>query len=164
MENRNERIARQRQQKVATCSRCKLEKSWDEFPRDKNRRPFGIGPTCLPCNRLRRAELARKRYWDNPKAARAIQRAKDLKSLGVTVSEYEILHAKQNGLCAICHEPESFIHHRSKKVANLAVDHDHITGEVRGLLCSKCNKGLGLFNDSPEQLQNAIDYLSSRKE
>lgn len=65
----------------------------------------------------------------------------------------------QGGVCAICKKPER---HRSNgpKVKRLAVDHDHTTGEVRGLLCNNCNRALGLFGDDVTALQAAIDYLS----
>lgn len=68
----------------------------------------------------------------------------------LTIAEYDELVKVQNGRCLICHE----------KCDRLYVDHDHSTGEVRGLLCDRCNKGLGCFKDSPELLSNAIIYLS----
>lgn len=49
------------------------------------------------------------------------------------------------------------------KTARMAIDHDHDTGKVRGLLCSNCNTGLGLFEDNIEQLKTAIDYLLKAK-
>jgi hypothetical protein len=57
------------------------------------------------------------------------------------------LSEQQNGLCAICGLPEEH------------VDHDHVTGQVRGLLCAGCNKGLGFFRDSPQLLRQAAEYL-----
>lgn len=60
--------------------------------------------------------------------------------------------AAQGGTCAICGK-ECDIHR------NLAVDHDHESGKVRGLLCQNCNVGLGHFKDNPALLQQAIDYL-----
>ena len=57
----------------------------------------------------------------------------------------------------ICKAPETL------QNKNLAVDHCHKTGKVRGLLCSKCNKGLGLFKDSKELLTTAIEYLEESK-
>jgi hypothetical protein len=69
---------------------------------------------------------------------------------GLTAEQYTELMQSQSGVCAIC---------RTATVKSLAVDHDHITGIVRGLLCSSCNNGLGRFKDSPENLQRAADYL-----
>jgi hypothetical protein len=68
-------------------------------------------------------------------------------------SEYMKLYYKQNGDCAICKR------HRSEFKLDLAVDHNHFTGEVRGLLCAKCNKGLGLFKDNLDLLNSAKRYL-----
>lgn len=74
------------------------------------------------------------------------------KKYGIQYSEYLALDAAQNGVCAICRNPCTC----GRK---LAVDHDHATGKVRGLLCSRCNRGLGLFKESPVYLQAAKDYL-----
>jgi hypothetical protein len=63
------------------------------------------------------------------------------------------LFEEQNGCCAICKEPES-------RDRELALDHCHDTGEIRGLLCSACNTGIGLFKDSPERLVAASEYLT----
>ncbi len=72
-------------------------------------------------------------------------------------SEYNDLHAQQKGTCAICHKQET----RTKKgkVVALAVDHCHITGKIRGLLCGECNTGLGKFKDNPFLLKAALKYL-----
>lgn len=79
------------------------------------------------------------------------------KSYNIGIDEYlELLH-KQGGVCAVCGKLESMELHG--KVAALAVDHNHETGKVRGLLCSQCNKGLGGLGDSIELLEKAIAYL-----
>jgi len=71
------------------------------------------------------------------------------------------MHEAQGGLCAICKQPETGKHNRGSKEAalELAVDHCHITGDVRQLLCHKCNKALGLFQDDPNILKAATEYL-----
>jgi len=69
---------------------------------------------------------------------------------GITIKEYNTLLDAQDGVCAICSAADN------KK---LSVDHDHDTGEVRGLLCHKCNSGIGLLGDKVDALQRAIDYL-----
>jgi len=71
---------------------------------------------------------------------------------GVTPAHYDELLKQQGGLCAICKQP-------GKK--RLAVDHDHVSGQVRGLLCSGCNIGLGHFRDSTSQLRAAAEYLET---
>lgn len=70
----------------------------------------------------------------------------------MSLAEYEGLHEAQSGLCLICGRP-------SKTDRLLAVDHDHTTGEVRGLLCNECNVGLGMFEDQPEWLERAAQYV-----
>jgi hypothetical protein len=77
------------------------------------------------------------------------------KKFGITSAEYSELLSKQLGVCAICGQ--------SSKDKLLAVDHCHATGTVRGLLCNLCNRGLGMFKDSPRLLTCALSYLTSRK-
>ncbi len=84
-------------------------------------------------------------------------RQKRLKKYGLTIRRYENLLKKQNNRCRICNEINTYGPWRDK----LVVDHCHKTGKVRGLLCDKCNKGLGQFNDNIELLQNAIKYLKN---
>jgi hypothetical protein len=70
---------------------------------------------------------------------------------GVTRDQYNTRLQEQDGVCAICQREDP---HRA-----LAVDHDHKTGEVRGLLCADCNTALGKFQDDPEVLHRAKTYL-----
>jgi hypothetical protein len=70
---------------------------------------------------------------------------------GMTPGEYEALLIKQGGVCAICRQPS--------KGKALAIDHDHRTGKVRGLLCDLHNRGLGYFQDNPALLGAAKTYL-----
>lgn len=85
------------------------------------------------------------------------------KKFGITTADYERMFAEQSGLCAICERPPTRISRKQGKVMDLAVDHDHDTGEVRGLLCTDCNTVLGLMNDSPDRLWAAISYLNRHK-
>lgn len=64
-----------------------------------------------------------------------------------------------DGACAICGESETAKSPIDGAVKRLAVDHDHRTGQVRGLLCSTCNNGLGCFKDNIQLMKRAIDYL-----
>lgn len=94
----------------------------------------------------------------NTQASRDPQqrRAYSLKKLyGITLREYDIMANQQNNLCAICQRPPS----GKGCHAVLAVDHDHKSGKVRGLLCAGCNKLLGYAKDNASVLQNAILYL-----
>lgn len=72
---------------------------------------------------------------------------------GITIEQYNQMFVNQNGLCAICKEHPA-------EGTRLSVDHDHKTGKIRGLLCIRCNAGLGHFKDEISLLLNAIKYLS----
>ena len=74
---------------------------------------------------------------------------------GITLDDYERMSAEQAGECAICGRHESEFRRR------LAVDHDHESGAVRGLLCSPCNTGIGSLGDSVSNLIRAARYLNS---
>lgn len=82
---------------------------------------------------------------------------------GIGLAEYEALLDQQEGRCAICQIPESESIRRvgryRKELSGLEVDHCHATGKIRGLLCFKCNRSIGVLGDTAEKLQRAIDYL-----
>ena len=92
--------------------------------------------------------LAGNRKWtaENPEKQKNIR----LRSVyGITLEEYNRMAEAQGGLCAICQE----------KPDKLFIDHCHHTGKVRGLLCIKCNSGIGLLRDSAAVVENALAYL-----
>lgn len=97
------------------------------------------------------SELDRRRHY------------KYKKKYGITLEQYEELFVKQGGVCAICGQPEIKRQARKKngKVIDdsLCVDHDHKTGIIRGLLCYRCNTGIGKLHDDPALLRRAADYL-----
>lgn len=70
----------------------------------------------------------------------------------------------QNGVCAICHNPETMSTNRKNdgKVNNLAVDHDHETGQVRGLLCFKCNTTLAHVEKNKDLISKIVHYLEDK--
>ena len=78
------------------------------------------------------------------------------KSFGITLDQYNEILEKQGGVCAICNEKDS-------NFVNLAVDHDHNTNKVRGLLCHLCNRALGMFKDDIIRIKNAIMYLNTKE-
>lgn len=82
-----------------------------------------------------------------------------LRKRGLTIEEYEAMSVSQNHLCAICNRPESRLADKIGIPRRLAVDHDHVTGMTRALLCGSCNKALGLFSDDPNVLKSATEYL-----
>lgn len=81
------------------------------------------------------------------------QRRMDLKrKYGLSLQDYDDLLESQDGLCAICKRPPV-------EGRNLAVDHDHSTGVIRGLLCHNCNVAIGNFGESLEIIKAAVVYL-----
>lgn len=101
------------------------------------------GPRCATCWRAetaRRKNAAHGAYVEN--------------TYGITAEEYKLLYEAQGGRCAICQRATG-------AARRLAVDHNHKTGEVRGLLCKPCNRyGLGMFaRDNPEVFDRAAEYL-----
>jgi hypothetical protein len=163
---------------VKRCKQCGEAKPLNEFYRDKACRD-GLRPECKACNLARRKAayranptpvIERAKQWqaDNPDRYAERQRAyresgrkaiADRKSYlkrtyGLTVEEYDAMLAAQGGVCFICRETPGDL--------PLHVDHDHVTGEVRKLLCIRCNNALGLFQESPQLFQAAADYLRAR--
>ena len=82
---------------------------------------------------------------------------------GLSMKDYEEMLAAQNGTCMICEKPET-AKDSYGGIKMLAVDHEHSTGQIRGLLCSNCNRGLGFFQDDPDLLELAANYLGFYKE
>ena len=77
---------------------------------------------------------------------------------GITPEEYQKMHDEQDGVCAICKQPETLLH-QNGNIRRLVVDHNHETDEVRALLCTKCNLMVGNSLDNPELLEKAAAYL-----
>lgn len=127
------------------CSHCNQDKSLDQFGNDRSR-PDGKFSYCKSCvheSRDTEAERARIRKQNTKRRESSEVRAKRVETererryknlYGISLEEYEVLLDFQDGRCAICH--------RLPKTKRLAVDHDHKTGEVRGLLCFMCNHSL----------------------
>lgn len=80
---------------------------------------------------------------------------------GITLAIYWTIYARQRGCCAIC-QIEYPRDKRNRRLP-LNVDHDHETGEVRGLLCGTCNSGLGMFQDKLERFDSAKRYLRAAR-
>ena len=89
-----------------------------------------------------------------------VRRYKWKARFGITPKQYSELFIAQNEVCAICNRPESKKHNKSNRVQMLSVDHCHITGNIRGLLCQDCNIAIGYFRNDPARLQKAIEYLN----
>ena len=128
------------EQPTKRCPACGLRKADDEFPRNRSTKD-GRGVYCKPChNRIGR---------DNKIKNHGGTRHYHLKArYGITGEEAARMLEEQGGLCAICRERPAD-----------HVDHDHVTGRVRRLLCFNCNGGLGQFRDDPRLLRAAAAYL-----
>lgn len=97
-------------------------------------------------NRVSHREYDRRWRIKNPHKRRA---AHLKRTYGITLEEYDAMYLKQKGLCAIC----------QKSFAKLFIDHCHKTEKIRGLLCVKCNAGIGQFEDNVEFIKRALEYL-----
>lgn len=86
-----------------------------------------------------------------------------MRDYGISLEVYQKLLVQQLGLCAICSIPSGSERSNNNGYKSLSVDHDHKTGHVRGLLCSRCNKALGDLMDDPVLLRRAADYLEKYK-
>jgi len=133
---------------------------------ERRHQAFGL---CNPCYQKKYQEKHRQELlvkqrerWHRVKD---FQRTKDQtrkgnlrRRFGLTPEQYADMVVAQNGRCAVCFRPETAVNQYGVKA--LAVDHDHSTGVVRGLLCMRCNIVLGLVKDDTDILQSAIEYLS----
>lgn len=81
-----------------------------------------------------------------------------MRDYGITYDEYVALVDAQGNRCAICGDPPK--PDGKGAYSRLQVDHHHGTGKVRALLCAPCNKGIGHFNEDPQRLTKALEYLT----
>lgn len=112
-------------------------------------------------NKQEYGEKRRAKYQlikDDPDYQRQRQSAYYKHLYGITLEEYASLLDKQGGVCAICHRPERAKMKNGKRL-RLAVDHDHNTGKIRGLLCGPCNRSLGAVGENIKILKATISYL-----
>lgn len=146
---------------------CLAIKDLGEFNDRKERGGLGKRPACRKCesdkrksdrqiNRAAHTKRHREYMARLPvqERYRIGRRARLLRKYGLTAEDYDALLIKQNYGCAICGSRKG-----DSRYHLLHVDHDHVTGLVRGLLCFDCNRGLGCFSDSPELLKQADKYL-----
>lgn len=141
------------------CTRCKEIKPFEEFVKRGPKRG-GYGAECKSCKRKRDSEF----YHASP-AEQIRTRDKNLrKNFGITLEGYNGMLASQRGLCAVCGKEETRIDPRRGIVSSLAVDHDHTTGMIRGLLCYACNMALGYLQEDPTRAQGLLTYILHYKE
>lgn len=133
------------------CSRCGVLKSLWEFNRC-NKASNGRQGNCRECSRdVGKLATTRRRaseYYQENKEANFFTRIRRVFKL--SVEQWDEMMLKQGGMCAICDEE-----------SKLGVDHDHVTGNVRALLCNQCNSAIGLLNESPTTIRKAAGYIES---
>ena len=132
------------------CSSCHKIKLFSCFPPEPNGRKIGkVSAWCKECYTQKNETIYKQRI-----------RHYNLKKYGIDNDGYLALLEKQNFKCKICGiSAENAPPVGSSKGGQLCVDHNHLTNKIRGLLCSRCNTGLGLFMDDIENLESAILYL-----
>lgn len=150
---------------VKVCSMCLESKPLDEFHRAKNKLA-GRHTKCRPCHaatvKTQRdrdpesfREATRRYYVKNPEARRERHL---IRKYGLMTDEFDSMLQEQNGECGLCFQPLEIGTRRTH------VDHDHLTGKVRGILCHHCNTGLGNLQDDPDLLLRAALYVLAARE
>jgi len=137
------------------CSMCKQELPLSSFYNSKVSQD-GKGYRCKPCDKSCADSYKKTQYLRHRELRRKIQRKS---KYNLTEEDFDNLLESQNGLCAICDIELDQSWTRNHKSNRLVVDHNHKTGKVRGLLCTMCNKGIGLLKDDSSVVQKAANYL-----
>jgi len=151
--------------KSKICRRCGDDlpiSAFDTYPKYNKRYAKSM---CTVCDREKKREwraenpekVKKQNKKSNSKRTTEQHRKSDLrKKYGMTLEDFETMIAKQGHLCAICSTDLSELNTK-----NVHIDHCHTNGHVRGILCRKCNVGLGFFMDNKENLRSAIEYLEA---
>lgn len=116
------------------CTKCKVYYGKSEFSKDKNK-STGLSSRCKYC--VKEDQLKR--------------------NYKISLEDYNFIYESQKGKCAICGKD------RKELKYDLAIDHNHTTGKIRGLLCNSCNSLIGCAEDNKDIIQSAIDYLRGNK-
>jgi len=118
------------------------------------RHPAGTICVVEDCTQAARFSDKCRRHYQQEASRRDL-----LKSYGLTLEDYERMVARQRSRCAVC---------RRKRPASdkreWAIDHDHVTGQIRGLLCDRCNRAIGLLRDEPKILRAAVQYVERHRQ
>ncbi len=127
------------------CRKCRAEKSLISFETSR--------ATCRACRSaykrtFRTGDYMRRRRLDY--------------NYGMTLEHFREMSKAQDDKCYLCKEPNK--PNRLRPHTDLVVDHDHKTGKIRKLLCDRCNRGIGQFNDNIELMYLAIDYLKEHSD
>lgn len=144
------------------CACCKEIKPAAMFSKSTGRKG-NLYSWCRPCCAIKQKEWRNKnpekkrahdkKYRSNKKGYKNVILNKNYK---ITINDYEKMLEDQSGKCAICEN-------EAEGGRYLSVDHNHETGQIRGLLCGNCNRAIGQLQDSPDILRKAIAYLETNK-
>lgn len=124
--------------RVSTCKKCRKDYYKEHYI--KNKEKYIKNQAEYKKNNIEKYKLYHNKYVMN-------------KRFGISIETYTEMFNRQNGVCAICNLKE-------KSSKRMAIDHCHKTGKIRGLLCSWCNRAIGLLKDDVNLLKNSITYLT----
>lgn len=149
---------------MKTCTKCGECKPEDDFYFKSK----VLGDRYANCKKCHWIYYQKKQYMKNNLSPsfklkkkvylKAYQRIKKMRDRGLSLDEYSKLLNEQGNVCKICGKSET-ARGRDGSADPLSIDHCHKTNKVRGLLCRRCNTGLGCFDDSPDVLERVIKYL-----
>mgnify|MGYP001036879075 CR=1 FL=1 len=134
------------------CSKCEEVKHIDDFYKDCTTKD-GLAYQCKSCAKAK--DKAHRQTDGYKKKLRQKRWAEQ--GINITYEQYEQLLEEQNGQCAICGTDENQFN------KGMCVDHCHETGQIRGLLCTECNLGIGYLKDEAELLMKAAEYLTGSR-
>jgi hypothetical protein len=135
------------------CPKCSTEKTLELFNKHAKERD-GLQRLCRDCQKA-----SNKKYLSTEKGATTTRQAHLRRKYSIDLQTYEDLLSSQGNKCKICgvgSNPDS-------RANFLVIDHNHTTGEIRGLLCTKCNALLGLAQDREDILEEAKQYLKNSR-
>lgn len=139
-----------------TCRKCGKEKPRTEFAiaRQGKHGPI-LKRICKPCASAQQSAWAQQ----TADGVSNNRRLKIKSAYGLTTKQYARLLESQGGLCAVCRQEETW--ESGGRLMTMPVDHCHSTGRIRGVVCNRCNRSMGLLRDDPSCIRRAIDYLRS---
>ena len=130
--------------KTKVCPLCKEEKPLDQYHK-RPERPCGVKPRCKDCSNAQR----KGHYAKEKESGKLRIRGWARQNIDITYEEYSARFIELGGRCEICFD----------KLPALCVDHNHMTGAIRGLLCTPCNLAISSLKESTEIMLNAIKYI-----
>jgi Recombination endonuclease VII len=146
------------------CNKCGTSKELAQFHKHRGYRDGHIS-VCKACRRDyndsvrdRRNEWVRGWRKQNPDKQQTYRLKTDY---GISFEEYTEILAQQGGVCKICRQPEQ-LKTKNGKVKLLAVDHDHETDKIRGIICNGCNRAIGYIFNDPSIARAIAEYLEDR--